>query len=267
MSRRDLRGPDGLGTNMPDHTEVEEHSLPRRTWSAIFLGGTLGAILGLAVLALAAGRVIGSGIDTVLVGGEPARATFVVSQAALYVLVIVASTIGGAVLAAVGFAAGKLASPESERFAFGPLVIIGALVGAIIGFAAARASVGVGGTISDGVVSLSVFRAAMVAIITGAVTGTVVGGTVERAGRPEVLGFSGAAWPTSPAAFARDAMAAMGLPALAMVIGLAIVFVLSRVLLEADKTTSLIVFGGVAAIVLAGAAAIAAIPPKNGRDG
>ena len=238
----------------------------RRTWSAIFLGGTLGAILGLAVVALTAGRVIGSGIGTVLIEGEPARATFLVNQAALYVLVIVASGIGGAVLAAVGFAAGKLAGPENERFALTPLVVIGALVGVVIGFAAARTAIGVGGTISADVISLSVFRAAIVAIVTGAVTGTVVGGTVERVGRPEVLGFAGSAWPANPVAFLRDAMAAMGLPTLALVTGLAIVFVLSRVLLEADKTTSLIVFGGVAAIVLFGAAAIAALPPRGKRD-
>jgi len=237
--------------------------LHRRTWSAIVLGGTLGAILALAVVALSAGRLIGSGVHTVLVEGEPARATFLVNQAALYVLVIVASTIGGAVLAAVGFAAGKLAGPESDRFALVPLAIIGAIVGAVIGFAAVRTAIGVGGTITDGVISLSVFRAAMVALIAGAVTGTVVGGTVERVGRPEVLGFEGTAWPSNPAAFLRDAMTAMGLPALAIVIGLTVVFVLSRVLLEADKTTGLIVFGAVAALVLFGAAAIAARPTRR----
>jgi len=239
--------------------------LHRRTWSAILLGGALGAILGLAVVALAAGRVIGSGVGTVLIEGEPARATFMVNQGALYTLVIVASGIAGAVLAAVGFAAGKLADPEDERFALLPLAVIGALVGAVIGFAAARIAIGVGGTISAEVVSLSVFRATIVAIITGAVVGTVVGGTVERIGRPEVFGFGGSAWPSNPAAFLRDAMTAMGLPMLAMITGLAVVFVLSRVLLEADKTTSLIVFGGVAAIVLFGAAAIAAFPPRRGR--
>lgn len=233
----------------------------RRTWSAIFLGGTLGAILGLAVLALAAGRVIGSGIDTALVDGDPARATFLVNQAALYMLVVVASAIGGAILAAVGFAAGTLAGPESERFALSPLVVIGTFAGAAIGFAAARTAIGVGGTISGGVISLSVFRAAMVALVTGGVTGVVIGGTVERVGRPEVLGFGGTAWPSNPTAFLRDAMAAMGLPTLGIVVGLAIVFLLSKVLLEADKTTALIVFGGVATVVLIGAAAIA-----RGRD-
>ena len=238
----------------------------RRTWSAIFLGGTLGAIFGLAVVALGAGRVIGPGIDTVLVEGEPARATFFVNQAALYVLVTVASTIGGAVVAAVGFAAGKLGRPDSQRFALTPLVLIGALIGMVIGFAAARTAIGVGGTITDGVISLSVFRAAMVALITGAVTGTVVGGTVERAGRPEVFGFAGTAWPSNPAAFLRDTMAAMGLPTLGIVAGLAIVFVLSRVLLEADETMALVIFGGAAALILIGAALIAATPRRRKRD-
>lgn len=238
----------------------------RRTWSAIFMGGTLGAILGLAVIALVGGRVIGSGVGTVLIEGEPARATFLVSQGALYILVIVASSIGGGIIAAVGFAAGKLAGPESERFALRPLVVIGAIIGTVIGFAAARTAIGVGGSITAEVVSLSVFRAAIVAIVTGAVVGTVVGGTVERVGRPEVFGFSGSAWPANPVAFLRDAMAAMGLPTLALVVSLAVVFVLSRVLLEADKTTSLIVFGGLAAIVLFGAAAIAALPPRGKRD-
>ncbi len=221
--------------------------------------------MGLAVVALAAGRVVGSGIDTVLIDGEPARATFLVTQASLYILVVAASTIGGAVVAAAGFATGRLSQPESKRFALGPLTLIGALAGAVVGFAAARTAIGVGGTTIDAIVSLSVFRAAIVALITGAVTGVVVGGTVERAGRPEVFGFEGTAWPVNPAAFLRDAMAAMGLPALGLVMGLAIVFVLSRVLLEADKTTSLIVFGGVAALVLFGAAAIAAMPSRGNK--
>ena len=140
----------------------------------------------------------------------------------------------------------------------GPLVLIGTVSGAVIGFATARTAIGVGGTISDGVISLSVFRAAVVALVTGAVIGTVVGGTVERVGRPEVIGLSGAAWPASPTAFARDAMAAMGPPTLGIAVALVVVFALSRVLLEADKTSALIVFGAVAAVVLFGAAAIAA---------
>lgn len=241
--------------------------MQHRTWSAIALGGTLGAILGLAVVALAAGRVIGSGITAVVFDETTGatRATFLVGQAGMYTLIVVASALGGAVIAAVGYSVGILIGPESERFALGPLTIIGALAGAVIGFAAARTAVGVGGTISGGVVSLSVFRAAMVALIAGGTTGVVIGGTVDRVARPEVLGFEGAAWPSNPVAFVRDAVTAMGLPTLGIVVSLAIVFLLSRVLLEADKTTSLVVFGATAALVLFGAAAIAAMPPRRGR--
>lgn len=237
--------------------------MQRRTWSSIVLGGLLGAVLGLAVLALAAGRVIGSGVDTALVEGEPARATFLVTQSGLYLLITAASALGGAVVALAGYSVGRLASPTSKRFAPGPLTVIGALAGVVIGLAAARASIGVGGTISDGIVSLSVFRAAMVALVTGATTGVVVAATIDRVSRPDVLGFGGTAWPASPAAFARDAMAAMGFPALGILLGLGTVYLLSRVLLEADKTAALVVFGGAAALVLFGAAAIAASPPRR----
>lgn len=239
--------------------------MPRRTWSATFLGGLLGAVLALGVVALAAAQVIGSGLDSVQIPAEPARATFLVTQAGLYTLVLVAGALGGVVIALVGFGAGTMADPENERFAAGPLAVIGGLAGAVVGFAAARTAIGVGGTISDGIVSLSVFRAAMVALVTGATTGMVIGGTVERVGRPAVLGFRGAAWPSNPLAFARDAVAAMGLPTLAILSGLGIVFVLSRVLLESEANAGLVIFGGVAAIVLFGAAAIAAMPPRK-RD-
>lgn len=237
----------------------------RRTWSAIALGGTLGAILGLAVVALAAARVVGSGIEAVVFDETTGatRATFLVGQAGMYTLIVVAGALGGAVIAALGYAVGALGGGEGDRFALTPLTIIGAFAGAVIGFAAARTAIGVGGTITEGVVSLSVFRAAMVALIAGGTTGIVVAGTVERVGRPEILGFEGPAWPNNPVAFVRDALVAMGLPALGLVVGLGIVFVLSQILLEADKTTSLIVFGGVSALVLVGAAAIAAMPPRR----
>jgi hypothetical protein len=243
--------------------------LQRRTWSAITLGGALGAVIALAVVALSASRVFGSGIEAVVFDETTGatRATFLVTQAGMYTLITVAGVLGGAVVAAVGYAVGALAGDDSERFALGPLTIIGAFAGAVIGFAAARTAIGVGGTIADGIVSLSVFRAAMVALVAGSTTGVVVAGTIERIGRTEVVGFEGAAWPSNPLAFARDALAAMGLPTLGIVLGLGIVFVLSQVLLEAGKTAALVIFGGVAALVLFGAAAIAAMPPRRGDSG
>ena len=107
----------------------------------------------------------------------------------------------------------------------------------------------------------------MVALIAGGTTGIAVAGTIERIGRTEVVGLEGAAWPSNPLAFAKDALAAMGLPTLGLVVGLGITFVLSQVLLEADKTAGLFIFGGAAALVLFGAAAIAAMPPRRGGSG
>jgi hypothetical protein len=238
----------------------------RRTWSAIGLGGIFGGIVGIALVALAAGRVIGSGILSVEVPNEPARATFLVQQSALYVLITVASAVAGAFIAVIGYAVGRLADPGEQRFRAAALSIVGAISGAILGFAVARAAIGVGGTIAEGMVSLSVFRAAMVALVTGATTGAVLAGGVERLSRPEVVGLAGAAWPSNPIAFLRDAAAAIGLPALALIGGLAIVYGLSQVLLESDHTTALITFSGVAALVLFGAAVIAALPPRRGGD-
>ena len=60
-------------------------------------------------------------------------------------------------------------------------------------------------------------------------------------------------------------MRAMGLPTLGIVLSVGIVFGLSRVLLDASKEVGLIVFGGVAAAVLFGAAFIASHPPRRGE--
>ncbi|MDP2622188.1 MAG: hypothetical protein Q8Q29_00085, partial [Actinomycetota bacterium] len=154
------------------------------------------------------------------------------------------------------------ASPEQSRFIAGPQALIGGSVGAVIGFSTTRAAVGAGGTIEAGIVTLSVFRAVLVAVIAGAVTGAMVGATVERVSRTEAIGIGGEAWPRSPGAFIRDAVTAMGLPALGIGIGAAVVYGLSRVLLEAGSTVGLIVFGGAAAAILAGAALIASTPRK-----
>lgn len=232
--------------------------MPRRTWFAIAIGSLAGAFLGLMALALAAARVLDGGLAATLDGP-----VFEVGQGAMHLLVIVAGIVGGSILGLIGFAVGREAAPDEPRFQAGPLALIGGVTGAIVAFATTRAAVGAGGSIVAGIVTLSPFRAAVVALIAGAVTGGVVGGTVERISRTDAIGIGGEAWPRTPGAFIKDAAAAMGLPGLGLVLGAAIVFGLSRVLLEATDTVALIVFGGVAAAILFGAAIIAANPPRK----
>jgi len=236
--------------------------VPRRTWFAMIIGAIVGSFIGIGVLALAASRVVDRGLGAVLDASGRVTPVFEVSQGAMHLLVLVAGAIAGSVLGLIGYAVGREAAPDESRFSAGPLALIGGAVGAVIGFATTRAAVGAGGTIEAGIVTLSVFRAVLVAVIAGAVTGAMVGATVERVSRTEAIGIGGEAWPRSPGAFIRDAVTAMGLPALGIGIGAAVVYGLSRVLLEAGSTVGLIVFGGAAAAILAGAALIASTPRK-----
>ena len=57
----------------------------------------------------------------------------------------------------------------------------------------------------------------------------------------------------------------MGMPALAILVGIGVGSGLAWLLLEASNTVGLIVFGGLAALVLFGAAFIAANPPRRGN--
>ena len=235
--------------------------MQRRTVAATLIGALLGGITALAVLAAAAGRVVLSGVTR----SEAGTAVFEVSEGAMDLLIVVAGALAGALLGAVAYAVGKETSPDSPRVSLTPLLILGAFIGAVIGFGVARSALGITADRFGEVATVSVFRAALVALVSGGVAGAIIGGTVERLSRPEAFAFGGEAWPRSPIEFARDAFRAMGLPALGLVLAVGIVFGLSRVLLDASKEVGLIVFGGVAAVVLFGAAFIASHPPRRGE--
>ena len=235
----------------------------RRTFAAAAAGSVVGAVVGILALALAAARTLDAGLDVPTLDDGAIGAVFAVGQAGMYLFVTVAGTVGGAILGMIGYAVGTQVDPAARRYRMGPIAALGAFIGGPTAFAAARASVGLAGDIVAKTVVLSVFRAAIVAAVVGAVTGLLIGVAVERLSRPETLGLGGAAAPRSLGEFVREAAAAVGLPAAGLVVGAALVFVLSRVLLEADETTALVVFGGVAALVLLGTALIAANPPRR----
>lgn len=236
--------------------------MQRRTLAATALGTLAGAALGLFSFAVAAGRTLDSGVAP---GGGPADATvFVVSRGAMTLLVVVAGAALGGLVSALAYAVGRLADPRQRRYPPTVLLAVGVVTGAAVAFAASRAGIGAAAdSIVDGVVTVTVFRAAIVAAVSGAVTGAVVAGGVERLSRPSLYGFGGEAWPSSPAAFLRAATVAVGIPMIGMVVAFAAVFGLSRVLLAADHLVALFIFSGAAAVILFGAAAIAAREPRR----
>ena len=237
----------------------------RRTFVAAASGSVVGAVLGILAMALASTRTLHGGLDVPSLDSGAIGAVFAVSQAGMYLFVIVAGTIAGAVLGMIGYAVGTQSEPAARRFRMGPVAIVGALIGGPTAFAVARAAVGMAGDIAAKTVVISVFRAAIVAAVVGAATGLLIGVAIERLARPETLGLGGVAAPQSFGQFVREAVTAVGIPVVGLGVAASLVFVVSRVLIEADKTTGLVVFGGLATLVLGGTAFIAAHPPKR-RD-
>ena len=237
----------------------------RRTFTAAATGSVAGVLLGILTLALASARTLDSGLDVPTLDSGEIGAVFAVGQAGMYLFVLVAGTAAGAVLGMIGYAVGTQSDPAARRFRLGPIAMLGALIGGPTAFAVARAAVGVAGDITAKTVVISVFRAAIVAGVVGAVTGLLIGVAIERLARPETLGLGGVAAPQSFGQFVREAVAAVGIPAVGLAVAASLVFVLSRVLIQADKTTGLAVFGGVATLVLIATAFIAAHPPRR-RD-
>ncbi|MFQ5947784.1 MAG: hypothetical protein ACE5KX_02850 [Acidimicrobiia bacterium] len=234
----------------------------RRTLVIAGLGAVMGAGLGLALLVLGTPRFIEHGVDGVLLDARTSRgrAFFEVTEGAFNAFVVLASAVGGLVLAGLSYVVGREAGPEIPRFRALPLLVLGTAAGVVIGYAAARSGIGVGGTIEEGILTLSVFRAVVIAAIAGATVGTIVGATVEQLSRPEVLGLEGEAWPRSSLQFLREAAVAMLIPILTIAVMGGIIFGFSRILLAGSSAVAVATAAAVAALILGGATLVANLP-------
>ena len=123
-----------------------------------------------------------------------------------------------------------------------------------------RFGLGATATIEEGVVTISVFRMAVLAVVTGAAAGGITASAVDALARPAVLGLEGEAWPTSTRAFLGEMVRALGGPTIATVTIAALAIGLAQLLLTFHGAASIAIFSVVAALVLGGAAAIAYRP-------
>ena len=239
--------------------------MQRRFVIASGLGALIGGVAALGILALVAGRVIEGGVTAVVLDETIGRArpTFEVTQGAAYVLILVVGAVAGLLLGGLGYAVGRETAPEESRLSLTPMLVVGAATGAMVGFASTRALLGIGARTELGLLSVSVFRATIVAVLAGVVTGAIVAGTAERLSRSELLGLEGEAWPSSPAAFTRELMTAMGLPAVGALVAAVIVGGFGWLLLEVPHEVGIWLFGGVAAVILAVVTLLAATPPRE----
>ena len=234
--------------------------MSNRLKAAVY-GSVAGGFVGLALLVYWTGRTALGSIDAVtLTGVARGRSDFVVSSGGMYFLVLVSAVLGGLAIGGISYALGRESEPESPKFPLKYLLPMAAATAAIMAYAVVRFGLGASGTIEEGVVTVSVFRMTVLAVVSGAVAGAITASAVDALARPAVLGLEGEAWPVSAGAFMGEMVRAIGGPIVATVTIAALAISLSELLLTLTGTASVAVFGVVGAIVLGGAAAVAYRP-------
>ncbi len=221
-------------------------------------GVLAGAFLAIVGMAMAAGAVIddAAGFTTVDPTTGSGRGSVTAGTDAMYIYVLGFGILGGALIAYVTTAAVRSRRPAEPRFSPGAISILGSAVGAISAYSMLRIGIGIGGTITNEVVTISAFRGIVTFISVGAVAGGVVALVAERWSNAAVLALEGEAWPQNKRAFMAESLPAMAIPALALVVIAITVFGVSRVLLiEGVNAAFPIAVASVIAVgVLAGAA-------------
>jgi hypothetical protein len=233
-----------------------------RTLTAAGLGALWGAVVGIVAVVYAASRATHTGL---VPGPDPAAgALFEVTRSAAHVYVLIGGAFVGASAAAMAYAAARLTDPRDRLYPPGVLVPLGTVTGAAVAYAVTRAGFGAAATsILEGIVTITTSRAAVIGVVAGALTGSLVAVTTERLARPSVYRFEGEAWPADTQTFLRDAVAALVPPMTGVVAAGVAVFALSRLLLGVSHLMALVIFAGAAAVVLFGATAIAAREPRR----
>lgn len=239
----------------------------KKTTSAIAaVGAVTGVLLAIGGMVLAAGLLIDGGAQAITVRPQSglARPFIEAEDFHLYAYVIMAGAVVGGLIGSLTSIFAGQASPDTPRFGVIPVTIASAVVGAIGSYAMLRFGLGIGGTITAGVVTLSAFRSILVFAATGAVVGGVSATISERLSRPEVMGLAGEAWPSSKRAFIRESMPAMLIPLGALIVIAAVVFGFSRALLAGNNALAVTLASALSVAILGGGALMAYSP--RGRE-
>ena len=226
---------------------------------ASLYGAVAGGITALVLTALFAGRFAVNAIDVL-----DNRAAFEASSGAMYLLVVVLGLIGGLIIATITHAIAFQAEPDTQRFPASWMLPIGAVVAALFAYAVLRFGVGALGDIAAGVVTISVARMVVIALVIGVVSGAITAAVVDALSRPSLIGFSGEAAPASTRAMVAEMLQAVGAPVIALIVGAVFAISLSQILLAVEGTGAVVIFSVVGAVVLGGAALIARRPWDRG---
>jgi len=228
--------------------------------TVVLTGALAGGLIGVALLAVFAGRFAMGGIG--LSGGGDAE--LAATTGALYLATVVIALIGGAAVAVVAYGISS-EDDEATRFELGHILPFGLITAVAAGYGILRAGVGFAGDVEAGVLTIKFASLATTVLISGLITGGLVAWVVATLASKSVVGLSGEAAPASTGAMMRAAARAVTGPMLAIIVIAALAVALSQLLLAAEGVAAIAIFGGAAALILLGAAGAAYLgSPKDG---
>ena len=225
----------------------------RNRSTVIITGGLAGGLLAVALVALFAGRFA---IESVGLS-EGGDGQLIVRSGALYLATVVAALLGGVVVSAVAYGASATTADEENRFELAHILPFGLVTAVAVGYSIVRGGLGITAEIASGEITTTIAALALTSLIAGVAAGVVTAWVVATLAAKEVVGLEGEAAPASTAAMMRAALQAMTGPMVAIVVAAAFAIGLSQLLLAAEGTAAIAIFGGAGAIVLFGAAAAA----------
>lgn len=229
----------------------------REYWKTALGGAIAGTFIAIVATAMSAGVVIDGA------AGFNGRATLTAGTDAMFLYVLGFGILGGGLIAYMTVAVASWEEPAEGRFPPGAMAGLGGVAGAVTAYAVLRAGVGIGGTITNEIITISAFRGIVTFVTAGATAGAVAAAAAKRYSPRAALALEGEAWPQTARAFIKDSLPAMAIPLLAVVVIAGTVFGLSRVLLaESSVAFPIIVASVIAVAVLGGGAYLTR--PKGG---
>ena len=233
-----------------------------RNASTPFLQGAIGGIvLAIAFFALFGGMTALTTVDLVSPPAGPPGAVFLADQDSMWLLVLFLGALGGLILAAVAYGAGRARHPGAGRFRFVYVAPVGIVLAAVTAFATVSLGIELAASVTEGTVEVSVPTMVAIAAIAGLMAGMVTTPIVDALSQPAVMGEANEATPVSSKAFWMDFGGAIGIPALAIAIGALLAISLAQILLAADSVAvTVTIFAAAGTVILVGTTLLALRP-------
>lgn len=232
-------------------------------------GSLAGFLIAVGFYAFFGGSTALTTVEAVEGSTGAAEPTFIANSISFNLLVLFLGALGGFILTVAASAIARMLNPEESRFPLGYVIPVGVVLGAAMAFATVGLGVTLVGDVDvDGQLTVSAMSLIVIAGIGGLVAGGATAPVVDALARPAAVGPRNEATPVSSRAFWTDAMGAVGVPMLAIIVGGFLAIALSRVLLNAESTAVAVAVFAIVGAVILGLTTLLALRPwdKSGKQ-